>query len=92
MPGAVIKDVFVDLICDGQNVEFNTQVADQFEFASRKHVAGGIIRRIYDDGLGVTVKRRAEFALIETPLAIGRVRRASFTNRGLAPERIASGP
>jgi len=85
--GAIIDDVLVDFVGDAVGVPAHAEIADEFEFGAREHFAGGIVGRVKDDGLGVRAKGGGEFPFVKGPVG-----RASFTKRGVAPERIASGP
>ena len=67
--GAVVDDVLVDLVGDGEDIEFDAQVADQFQFFAGEDLAGGIVRSIEDDGFGVFVEGAAQFFFVEGPLA-----------------------
>ena len=43
---AVVDNVLVDFVGDGQRVEFLAQRRDEFELLAIENAAGGIIRRI----------------------------------------------
>ncbi len=90
---AVIKNVFVNFIGDGEDVEFNAQVADQFQFATGEHLAGRVVRRIHDDRFGLMVKSRPQFALIEeSTRRPAWLADATSQTAAWLRERIASGP
>ncbi len=50
--GAVVKNVLVNLVGDGQRVELLAQLRNQLQALAVEHAAGGIIRRVDDDRLG----------------------------------------
>ena len=70
--GVVVDDVLVNFVGDGDDIELDAEIANQFEFRQGEHFAGGIVRRVQNDRLGVVVKGGTQFAFIEGPLAIRR--------------------
>ena len=65
MLGSVIQDVLVDLVGDGEDVEFNAQVSDQFQFGAGEDLSRGIVRGVENDGFGVFGEGSAKFFLVK---------------------------
>ena len=76
----LVQDVLVNFVGDRQHVELNAQIANQFQFLTAEHLAGRIVRRVQDDCLGVMLEGLAQFQLVESPLAVGCLRRTQ-TNK-----------
>ena len=74
----IIENVFVNLVGDGEHIELHAQVANQLQFRPRENLSRGIVGRVYDDGLGVLLKRSAQLALIKRPLTGRFLRRPQF--------------
>src|SRR5580704_1792526 len=68
---AVVKNMLVDLIRDGQNVELNTQIANQFQFAACENLASRIVGRVENYRFGPMMKSRTQLALIKRPFTVG---------------------
>ena len=84
VPGAVVEDVLVDFVGDGEGIPAHAEIADGFEFLAGEHLAGGIVRRIDDDGLGARAKGARQFVAIEAPggrMEAHEARRGSGKNR-----------
>ena len=65
---AVVKNVLVDFVCDAVGVPADAKVADKFEFRAGENFAGGIVRRIQNDGFGVGTEGAGEFFFVKRPV------------------------
>src|SRR5215471_2892585 len=74
----VVENMFVDFVSNGDDVEFQAKIANEFEFRPREHLARRIVRRVQDDGLCVIVKRGTQLSLIKCPFALRIGRRAKL--------------
>ena len=68
MAFAVVGDVLVDFVGDGERIELLTESGDESQFFARKNFAGRIVWRVQDDGFGPLGKRGAEFIGVERPV------------------------
>ena len=84
---AVVQNVFVDLVGDRDDVPLVAEVGDRLKLFAGKDLAGRIVRRVDDDRLGVRVEGGGQLIGIEVSSPA-----CSVTKRGVAPDRIASGP
>jgi hypothetical protein len=66
--GAVIEDMFVDLVGDAEGFVLLTEFGDEGEFVEREDAAGGVVGRVDDDGLGLRGEGAAEFVGVEGPI------------------------
>src|SRR6266446_4826289 len=81
---AVIDDVFVDFVGDGQNIPLLAKVSDQLKFLAAEDLSGRIVRRINNDGLRLVVEGPREFFFIEGPVRLAELhvaRRGAGDNR-----------
>ena len=78
MLSAVIQDVLVNFVRDGEYVELHTKIANQLQFGARENLAGRIIRRVYHDRLRVVMKRASQFPRIEHPFVFRCFRRVQL--------------
>ena len=62
---AVIDDVFVDLVGDGECVILFAEVRDECHFFKREHFACRVVRRIDDDGFRLFVEEACQFIMVE---------------------------
>ena len=87
---AVVENVLVDFVGDGEHVVLDAEVADELEFLPAEHLAGRVIGRVQDDGLGVVLEGLAKFDFVERPLGIRGLRRtqADEARLGAAQDRI----
>src|SRR5580658_11068861 len=92
---SIVKNVLVDLVGDGEHVVFNAQVTNQFQFLPAEHLAGWVVWRVNNDGLGLRLavlvqKSLAQFLFVERPL-VSRFLRRSQTDEarpGSAENRV----
>src|SRR5260370_41131882 len=80
---SIVKNVLVDFVGDGEDVVFDTQVANQFQFFSAESLAGRVVWRVNDDGLGVRL-----MGLIWAGLVLESFAPFLFVERPLAPCRL----
>ena len=64
---AIVDNVFIDLVRDGENVPLLTEVGDDAEFLAAEDLSRWVVRRIDNDGLRLVVESGGEFLLIERP-------------------------
>ena len=88
----IVKNVLVDLVGDGKHVKFHAQIANQFQLCASEYFSRRIIRSIQDDRLGLVMKRRPQFALVERPLSVRHARRTQFhkPRLGATQDRVRS--
>ncbi len=65
---ALIVDVFVDLVRDGERVVPLAQLGDCGELRAREHPARGIVGRAHDDGARLRRERLGETVQVDRPL------------------------
>jgi hypothetical protein len=66
--GAVVEDMFVDFVGDAVGIPSYAKIANEFEFGASENFAGGIVRRVEDDGFCVRAERSAQFPFVEGPI------------------------
>src|SRR5260370_28695293 len=82
---AVENDVLVDFVSDRKSIPAHTEVADEFQFLAREHLARGIVRCIYNDRFGVGTKGTGQFFAIEAPIRRPKLYK---TGRGAGENRV----
>ena len=65
---AVVEDVLVDLVGDGNDLMLAAEIGNQVKFLARINLAGRIVRRIDDNGAGAGVESSCKLVRIEAPL------------------------
>jgi hypothetical protein len=65
---AVVRDVLVDLVGDGDRVVLTAQRRDELQLFAREDLAGRVVRRVDDDRLGLRRERRAKLLLLDLEL------------------------
>ena len=81
---AVVNNVLVNFIGDGEGVPAHAEVADEFQLLAREYFSRGIVRRVDDDGFGLGAERAREFVAVEIPvrrLKLHEARRGAGENR-----------
>ena len=68
MARAVIDDVLVNFVGDGEGVPLQTEFANKFEFLESEDLARRIIGSIHDDGLGVRAEGARELFAVKFPV------------------------
>jgi hypothetical protein len=79
--------VLVNFVGDREGIPCDAEVANALELGALEYFSGGIVRRVDDDGFGLGANARLSSSRSKFQSG-GR----SCTKRGVAPERIASGP
>ena len=64
--------MLVNLVGDREHIEFDAEIANQFQFGLSENLAGRIVRCVQNNRFGVLVEYVPQFAFIEGPFAIGR--------------------
>ena len=64
---AVVDDVFVNLVRDGDHVPFAAERRDRFELVAREDLPGRIVGRVENDGFRPVVEGGGELVGIEPP-------------------------
>ena len=85
MRGAVINDVFVDFVGDGEDIPFLAELGDELQLFAAEHLTGRVIRRINNDGLRVVVEGRSQFLFIERPV---RAAKLNVSGRRAGNDRV----
>ena len=67
MAGAVIDDVLVNLVGDGEGVPAQAEFANKFQFLASEDLAGRIIGSIHNDGFGPGAEGAREFLAVKFP-------------------------
>ncbi len=68
MAVAVVQDVLVDLVREGDNAPLVAQPADPLQLRLREHLAGGVRWRVDHHHPGAGAERRLELRFVEPPL------------------------
>ena len=64
----VVQNMLVGLVRNRQRIEFLAQLADELQLGAIEYLAGGIVRRVDDDGLRLLTERPPKLIIVEDEL------------------------
>ena len=82
---AVVNNMLVNFIGDGESVPAHAEVADEFQFFAREYFSRGIVGRVDDDGFCLGAERALEFVAVKIPVRRLKLHEA---RRGAGQDRV----